>query len=234
VSVRPLHATAALAALAASLLLAGSAGAALIGVYRNNMETEGQRGQIAKLFGERCRPGGSKTAFRIFVGKATKECAYRTPVVGRDLEIASVARLLSKTPKPVQRKAFLALDLRAGRDGSSYQLVVFPLQRKAQLRKVLGDGSVKYLHIEKQVETVQGADRANELRLRAFNVTSGPDKGDCQIFSYVGGKLVAEVTDHAAGELRERASGFEVGAVGNAKGAIASFDNVVVRVPSPY
>lgn len=235
--VRPRHtATAliALAALAAALLLAGSAAAALIGVYRNNMETEAQRGQIAKLFGERCGRGGSTTAFRIVVGKATKECAYRTPVLGRDLEIASVARLLSKTPAPVQRKAFLALDLRAGSDGSAYQLAVFPLQRKAQLRKVLPDGSIKYLQIEKKVETVQGADRANELRLRAFNLTSGPEKGNCQILAYVGGKLVAEVTDPAAGELKERASGFSVGAVGNAKGATASFDNVVVRVPSPY
>jgi hypothetical protein len=222
------------AALVVALALAGSAGAALIGIYRNNMETEAQRGQIAKLFGERCGRGGSTTAFRVLVGKATGECAYRTPVVGRDLEIASVARLLSKTPKPVQRKAFLALDLRAGRDGSRYQLVVFPLQRKAQLRKVLADGSVKYLHIEKNVEAVQGADRANQLRLRAFNVTSGPEKGNCQIFAYVGTQLVAEVTDPAAGELKERASGFSVGAVGNAKGTIASFDNVVVRVPSPY
>lgn len=222
------------AALLVALALAGSASAALIGVYRNNMESEGQRRQIAKLSGDRCRPGGSKTAFRILVGKATSECAYRTPVVGRDLEVASVARLLSKTPKAVQRKAFLALDLRAGRDGSRYQLAVFPRQRKAQLRKVLGDGSIEYMHIEKRIETVQGADRANELRLRAFNITSGPEKSNCRILAYVGSKLVADVTDSAAGELKARASGFSVGAVGNAKGAMASFDNVVARVPSPY
>jgi len=223
-------------AIAAALVLAlaGSAAAALVGVYRNDMESEGQRRQIAKLFGDRCGRGGSETAFRIVVGKATEECAYRTPVLGRDLEIATVARLLSKTPKPVQRKAFLALDLRTGRDGAGYQLAVFPLQRKAQLRKVLGDGSIKYLHIEKQVKTAQGADRANELRLRAFNITSGPEKSNCRILAYVGSELVADVTDAAAGELQTRASGFSVGAVGNAKGAVASFDNVVIRVPSPY
>jgi hypothetical protein len=222
------------AALLVALALSGSATAALVGVYRNSMESEGQRRQIAKLSGDRCRPGGSKTAFRVLVGKATRQCAYRTPVVGRDLEVASVARLLSKTPKPVQRKAFVALDLRAGRDGSGYQLAVFPLQRKAQLRKVLGDGSIEYLHIEKKIETVQGADRANELRLRAFNITSGPEKSNCRILAYVGGKLVADVTDPASGELKARSSGFSVGAVGNAKGATASFDNVVLRVPSPY
>jgi hypothetical protein len=223
------------AALAAPLLLVASAAAAsLIGLYRNDMETEAQRGQVVKLSGERCRRGGSKTAFRIVVGKATPECAYRTPVVGRDLEIAAVARLLGSTPKPVQRKAFLALDLRAGREGSGYRLALFPLQRKAQLRKILPDGGVRYLHVEHKLETAQGLDGANQLRLRAFNVTSGPEKGDCQVQAWVGSQLVAEVTDPAAGELPGRASGFSLGAVGNAKDAAAAFDNVVVRAPSPY
>jgi hypothetical protein len=223
------------AALAAALLLAASAAAAsLIGLYRNTMETEAQRGQIAKLFGERCARGGSTTAFRVFVGKQTKECGYRTPVVGRDLEIASVARLLSTTPKPLQRKAFLALDLRAGEDGSRYELAVFPLQRKAQLLKVHGDGSVEYLQVAHKVEAVKPLDQANELRLRAFNLTSGPERGRCAIQAWVGSELVAEATDPAAGELKGRASGFSVGAVGNAKGVVASFDNVVIRAPSPY
>jgi hypothetical protein len=224
----------ALAAVAATLAVAGSAAAALIGVYRNNMETDAQRGQIVKLLGDRCGRGGSSTAFRIVVGKATRECAYRTPVIGRDLEIAAVARLLSSTPKPVQRRAFVALNLRAGGAGGRYQLAVFPLQRKAQLRKQLPDGSVEYLQIEKNVQTVQGADRANQLRLRAFNVTSGPEKGSCHLLAYVGAKLVADVTDPAAGELEGRTSGFSVGAAGNAKGATASVDDVVLRIPSPF
>jgi hypothetical protein len=223
------------AALAALLLLAASAGAAsLIGLYRNTMETEAQRKQMAKLFGERCGRGGATTAFRVVVGKATGQCAYRTPVVGRDLEIASVARLLSKTPKPVQHKAYLALELRAGGDGSGYELAVFPLQRKAQLLKLRGDGGVEYMQVERKVEAIKGVNQANQLRLRAFNLTSGPEKGSCTIQAWVGKTLVAEVTDPAAGELSSRASGLSVGAVGNAKGAVASFDNVVVRAPSPY
>jgi hypothetical protein len=217
-----------------ALIMAASAGAALIGIYRNNLETDAQRGQIVKLTGERCARGGSAGAFKIVVGKATRECAYRTPVIGRDLEIAAVARLLSSTPKPVQRKEFLALDLRAGEDGSRYQLAVFPLQRKAQLRKIGADGSVEYLQISKNVTTVQGPDRANQLRLRAVNNTSGPEKGSCHVLAYVGAKLVADVTDPGAGELAGRASGFSVGAMGNAKGATASFGDVVIRVPSPY
>jgi len=217
----------------AALAFAASAGAALIGIYRNGMESEAQRAQIVKLAGERCGRGGSDHAVRFVVGKGTGECAYRTPVLGRDLEVAAIGRLLSNTPQPIQRKAFLAIDLRTGGAGAGYQLAVFPMQGKAQLRKVLSDGQVKYLHIEKGVGT-KGLNKANELRLRAFNTTSGPERGSCHILAYVGPQLVADVTDAAAGELEGQASGFSLGAVGNAKGTVGSFDDVVVRVPSPY
>ena len=88
-----------LATALAFLALATSAGAALIGIYRNPMETSGQRAEAVKLSGERCARGGSDHAFRIAVGKRTKECSYRTPVIGRDLEISATMRLLSETPK---------------------------------------------------------------------------------------------------------------------------------------
>lgn len=219
--------------LAAALAFAPGAGASLIGIYRNPMESKGQLGQIVKLSGERCARSGSSGAFLIVVGKQTKECSYRTPVLGRDLEIAATERLLSKTPKPVQRSAYLSVDLRAG-GGARYQLAVYPLQRKAQLRKVLADGSIEYLDIEKNVAGVVGADMANALRLQAFNVTSGEGKGNCHLLAFVGGKLVSDVTDEGAGDLTGQASGFSVGSAKSAKGAQASVDDVVVRVPSPF
>jgi len=218
---------------AAVLLLCASAGAALIGIYRNPMETTGQRAQAVKLSGARCSRGGFGKALRVVVGKRTKECAYRTPVIGRDLEIAATERLLSATPKPVQHGAFLALNLRSG-GGGRYQLAVYPLQKKVQLRKTLPDGSLEYLDIEKNVAGVKGLDMANQLRLRAFNLTAGEEKGKCKLLGFVGGKLVVEAGDESAGELGGRASGFSVGSAKNAKGAQASFDDIVVRVPSPF
>jgi len=223
-----------LAGALATLAFATSSGAALLGLYRNGMESDAQRGQIGKLSGERCGRGGSAHAFRITVGKATAECAYRTPVVGRDLEITATERLLSSTPKAIKRKAFLAVNLRTGDAGAGYQLAVFPLQRKAQLRKILSDGRIEYLDIAKGVSTIKGTDEANELRLRAFNVSSGPDKGKCRIVAFVGSMQIANVLDPAAGELQGRGSGFSIGAAGNAKGAVGSADDVVVRVPSPF
>lgn len=221
------------ALLATALALVPSAGAALVGIYRNGMESKGQLAQIAKLSGARCARGATEHAFLITVGKQTKECAYRTPVFGRDLEIAATERLLGKTPKPVQRSAYLAVELRSGA-GARYQLAVYPTQGKAQLRKILEDGTIEYLHIEKDVATIGGIDKANQLRLSAFNVTEGEEKGNCRIVASVGGEPVADVVDEGAGNLTGRASGFSVGSAKPAKGAQASVDDVVVRVPSPF
>jgi hypothetical protein len=223
----------ALAATTAFLVFATTASAALITVYRNPMDKQSQRAEAVKLSGERCSRGGSDIALRIKVGKRTQECSYRTPVIGRDLQIAATMRLLSSTPKSLRSESFVALSLRTG-GGAHYQLAVFPLQRKAQLRKTFADGRVEFLRIAKNVRAVKGVDKANKLRLRAFNVTSGPDKGNCRLLGYVGNELVADFTDHASGDLQGRASGFAVGATKNAKGVTGSVDDVVVRIPSPF
>ena len=222
-----------LAACAVSLALAASSGAELIGLYRNPMESKSQRRAQVKLSGSRCERGGSQHVFRVLIGKKTTECSYRTPVIGRDLQVAATMRLLSGTPKPLKPKAFLALNLRAG-GGARYQLAVFPVQRKTQLRKFLPGGDVKFLQIEKNVRGVQGVDKANTMRLRAFNITSGHNKGRCRILAFVGGKQVGDFTDRAAGELKGRASGFAVGATKNAKGVIGSVDDIVIRSPNPF
>ena len=145
----------------------------------------GQRAEVVKLFGSRCQAGGSNTAFRITIGKGTSECAYRTPVVGRDLQISATMRLLSKTPANIRTKAYLALSLRSG-GGGHYQLAVFPLQRKAQLLKISPDGTEKVLRVAKNLKSVKGVDMANAMRLRAFNFTSGPEKGACKVIAFVG------------------------------------------------
>jgi hypothetical protein len=214
-------------------LVAGAAGA-MIGIYRNGMETTAQRAQLIKLAGAECTRGGSDGALRIAIGKGTDACSYRTPVLGRDLEISATERLLSGTPEALQRKAYLALELRAGA-GAKYQLLAFPLQRKVQLVKFTPTGT-EYLAIAKNVKTLMGVNKANALRLQALNVTSGPERGQAKLLGYVGGIVVAEATDESAsaGDLTGRASSVAVGAVKGANGVIASVDDVVVRVPSPF
>jgi len=221
-----------LAVLTISLLTAASVGAAMVGIYRNGMDTTAQRAQLVKLAGGNCTRGGSEGALRIAIGKRTDACSYRTPVLGRDLEVSATERLLSGTPDSLQKKAYLGLELRAG-GGAKYQLLAFPLQRKVQLVKVTSAGS-EYLAISKDVKTLMGINKANALRLRAINVTSGPERGHAQLSAYVGGTLVAEATDAAGGELTGRASGVVVGALKGANGVIASIDDVVVRAPVDF
>ena len=80
-----------------------------------------------------------------------------------------------------------------------------------------------------------GVNKANALRLRAFNVTSGPEKGQAKLLAFVGGDLVAEVTDDAAGDLHRRAPRRSSSARPRTPTAsIGSVDDVVVRVPSPF
>jgi len=221
-----------LAVLAATVVLCASASAAMIGIYRNGMESLAQRSQLVKLSGRSCDRAGVGGVMRISIGKGTSACSFRTPVLGRDLEISATERLLSGTPAPLQRKAYLGLELRAG-GGAKYQLLVYPRQRKAQLIKLSGEGT-KYLAIAKNQKTIAGVNEANKLRLRAVNVTSGPDRGQANLFAYVGKTLVGEATDAGAGDLTGRASSVIVGAPGNAKGLVASVDDLVVRVPSPF
>jgi len=221
-----------LAVLAATVVFCAGAQAAMIGIYRNGMESLAQRSQLVKLSGRSCDRAGVGGVMRISVGKGTSACSFRTPVLGRDLEISATERLLSGTPTPLQRRGYLGLELRAGA-GAKYQLLVYPQQRKAQLVKVTADGS-RYLAIAKNQKTIAGINEANKLRLRAVNVTSGPDRGQANLFAYVGNTLVGEATDAGAGDLTGRASSVIVGASGNANGFIASVDDLVVRVPSPF
>jgi len=212
-----------LCVLAVSMLAAASAGGAMVGVYRNVMETMGQRSQMVKLSGASCGRAGAGGALRITVGKRTDACSLRTPVIGRDLEISATERLLSGTPTALQKKAFLGLELRAG-GGAKYQLLAFPLQRKVQLVKVTAEGS-EFLTIEKDVEGLMGVNKANALRLRAVN----SEPGKSRLSAYLAGTLVAEAKDEAAGEVSGRASAVTIGAVKGADGVVGSVDDVVVR-----
>jgi hypothetical protein len=212
------------------------AGAQLIGIYRNPLDSLTQRSQLVKISGESCERRGVKGMLRITIGKKTEACALRTPVVGRDLEIVATERLLSGTPKSLQHKSYLGLELRAGGE-AKYEMRVFPLQSKVQLIKITPE-QTKYLAIAKDVGLVRGVNKANALRLRATNITEEGselgEKGNVVLLAFLGSEQVAEAIDKAGGELQGRASAITVGALKTADGLVASVDNVIVRLPSPF
>lgn len=215
-----------LVAVVASLAVVGVATAAMVGIYRNGMDTTAQRAQMIKLAGKECARGGSEEALRITLGKATPECSYRTPVVGRNLEIGATERLLSATPKKSQQGAYLGLVARAGA-GARYAMLVFPLQRKVQLVKIDADGA-EYLAVDRNEKLVKGVNQANALRLQ---VVESAEKGKVQLTGYLGSAKVVEALDEMGGELTGQFSGVLIGAVKNSNGVVGSVDDVVIRVP---
>lgn len=217
-----------LAALAAGLLACSLAGAAMVTLYRNGMDSSTARAEMIKVAGRSCSRGGDASALKIEVGKLTPSCSYRTPVIGRDLEIAATERLSSATTQKLQKQAYLGLELRAG-GGAKYQLLVYPLQRKAQITRVTKEGT-EFLAIVKNLKSIQGLDKANNLRFRVAKIGGA----EARLIGYVGNVLVARGTDAGAGELAGRFAGVVVGAAKNASGAVAGVDEVTVRVPSPY
>ncbi len=221
-----------LAALAAGALAASATAAGFIPVYRNSMDTVAQRSEVLKLTGRSCKRAGANATLRIEVGKLTPACAFRTPVVGRDLQIAATERLLGETPRQQRAKAYVGLELRAG-GGGRYELLVYPVQHKVQLIKVTPEAT-RYLAIAKGEEAVNGVDEPNNLRLLAINLKSGPEKGTTRLQAYVGSTLVARAADPAGGQLKGRYSALVAGAPRNGRGVIVTADNIVVRIPSPY
>ena len=152
-----------LAAMGAALIIVAGAGATMVGIYRDGMETPAQREQLVKLAGRNCTRGSAEQTLLITLGKLTSQCSFRTPVLGRDLEVAASESLLSATPKSLQRTVYLSLILRTG-GGAGYQLVVYPAQQKVQLRKNLPGGKVKYLAIARSQPSVQGINRDQPAR----------------------------------------------------------------------
>jgi hypothetical protein len=221
-----------IAALCGALLLGVAQAVGAVAIYGNGMNSVAKRAEVRKATGRNCDRGGSDEALRVELGRRTRECVYQVPVVGRDLEIIATERLLSGTPRAQRRRMFLAVNLRSG--AGRYQLAVFPLQRKYQLRKYVPGVGIRYLAIGKNISRIRGINRANELRLRAFNMKNTRDRDDCRLAIFINGKRMAVITDEQSGPLEGRSTTVSFGSKKPAPGAKASFDDVIVRVPDPF
>jgi hypothetical protein len=214
--------------LVVGLVVSGAASGAFVAIYRNALETTAQRSELLKLSGKACTRGGGQTTLNITVGKLTEECAYKTPVVGQDLEIAATGSINSATPPAVAKKAFLGLVLRAG-GGAKLELRVFPAEKKAQIARITEEG-IKFLAVKKNIVSLKEANKAVVLRLRAIS-GAGETAATCKIGGYLAGELVVEAEDPACGELKGESTALAAGATNNGVGVVAGFAAIVVRTP---
>lgn len=214
-----------------SLAFAAGASANTITVYKNDLRTVDERAQIHQMRpNAKCVRGGSPKAFRFKLGPKAKECFYRVPLVGYNLQVTGVARIFKSTPRKVLRRAYAGVSLRQDVDGSRYQLVVWPSSRRFGLRKVQPTGQIINFGSRKAGKIVKGPGLANRMTLRAF---TGP-KGNTQLVGFVNGKRVAIAKDEQGNSLTGRDTSMSIGAKGGGRGAIGSFVGIRVAMPDPY
>lgn len=213
------------------LAFAASANANTITIYKNNLTSADDRANVHQMAPRaNCVRGGSPKAFRFKLGAKAKECFYRVPMVGQNLQVTATARIFKSTPAKVLRRAYAGVSLRQNVDGSRYQFVVWPHTRRYGLRKVQPNGRIINLGSRKAGKKVRGPGLANRLTLRAFN---GP-RGHAQVVGFVNGHKVAATRDEQGNSLIGRDTSISIGAKQSARGAIGSFVNVRVAMPDPY
>ena len=224
------------ASLLVSLSFAGTAGAiSSIAIYQNKLSTADNRAQVAKYRGKgNCIRSRSNSSIKFRIGKSTRECAFLIPVVGQDLEVTATGRLFTSTPKSIWSKTFLSVNLRQAKDGSRYQLAVYPSGRRWQIRKVRNGGRVEVLKGGKAGKKIGGFGDANRMVLRAYNGIAGQPSDSARLVALVNGQKLGFANDARGGELRGRDTTFSIASNKGAKGAFGSFTGLRVRMPNPF
>ena len=157
-----------------AVLFAANAAASTITIYKNDLDTTDSRAEIHQMAPRaNCERGGSPNAFRFQLGKKARECFYKVPMAGKNLQVTAIARIFKSTPPKVLRRAYAGVSLRQNNDGSRYQLVVWPSTRRYGLRKVQPNGQIINFGSRKAGRKVKGPGKANRLTLRAFTGQKG-------------------------------------------------------------
>ncbi len=214
---------------------AATASASTLTIYGNSLRNDAGRQKVRQFGGKaECSRKGSVKALRVTVGKATRECFFNVPVVGRDLQASVTARLFKKTPKRIIKRTWVAVNLRQSTDGSRYQFAVLPRTRRYSLRKVDAKGKVKYLAHGKNNKVINPPDKANKITLRAFNGIKGKPAGSARLLGLVNGKRLALYDDAHGNELEGRDTTFSIGSNKGARNALGSFLDLKIAMPDPF
>lgn len=211
--------------LVAALGTAAVASAAGITVWKTSFKSRSDVREVRSLSGpkKKCQKSWrDKTALGVETKGGPVDCALATPVVGDAAQPNHIVRVIAKmnkaTDKKLRKAFYLGVIVRADRK-ESYELRVFPGNRKYQLLKsgeVLQQGKDK---------AVAGGAKKNRLQIEAKGQT---------VTGNVNGKVVATFRDENAEQVTARGTGLSYGVRKGSKKSkgVGFFDQLKVQVPS--
>jgi hypothetical protein len=223
-----------------SLAVLGTAGAAYAGeipVAIYPFTDPGDAAKFSKVKGTKCSRKPVAMALSIKVGANTPQCAFRSSVIADSddtspsIDLSANATYSAKTPANLKNKLYVSLLTRASAN-EHYELRVSPAKQRWSLLRdpagtapeaVLKSGAAKFIKINPA--------KPNTLRLRTFAIAGG-----VSVIAQINGQTVFTQIDGApqppAGKFNEIAVGNKTAASGS--GMVGVFDDVSIRVPSPF
>jgi len=230
--------TTALIVLCASLALgvaAAQAGPVIVALY--TFQSPGDAGGFVKGRGAKCAKKTGKGNMPVTVGPGTNSCALRSSVVADssdlapDQEVSAVANMGARTPRKLQKKAYVAVNVRQS-DNAGWELRVRPVARSWQLLRDPKGAPGPAVFRSGKGKFIRTASKPNALLLRAFDYGTP----NTQVLATVNGKAVVRLTDSGADQPDGRRNGVATGAKGTAAGTgiVGLFDDVAIKVPNPF
>lgn len=227
----------ALCATFASLAAAAHAGPVTVALYA--FASQGDVLAFQKVLGAKCeKKWRQQKSMQLTVGAGTNSCAFRSSVVAdssdvrADAEIAGTASIGGTTPKKLLKKAYVGVAVRSS-ENSSYELRVRPAAQSWQLfRDPKGAGEGPALFLSGKGKFIRAGLKGNDLALRAFDFGTTTTS----LSARINGKVVASATDTGGGQPDGRRSVVSTGVkgAGSGSGVTGVFDNVAIKVPSPF
>lgn len=223
---------------ALALTLAGAAHAqAQVPVATYTFQTSADVAAFQKQAGAKCVKKWVKNKqMSIAVGPKTNSCAFHSSVVGdstdpaSDMEVSALASLGMGLEGKLAKRAYVGVAVRSS-ETAGYELRVLPGGQAWQLWRDPRGAPPPALY-----QAGKGARQGRKpfsLALRAFD---GGSTTTTTVTAFVNGKSVLTFTDAQPDQPDGRRSVVTTGVKGTGAGAGVTgiFDNVAIKVPSPF
>lgn len=222
----------------ATLALGAIAHGATVPVAVYTFQTNGDVAAFQKAIGgSKCKKKWRQMKqMAVTIGPKTSACAFRTSVVGdstdpgSDMEVSAAASVSPGTPAKLMKKAFVGVAARSS-ETAGYELRVRTAAGVWQLFRDPRGAPGPVLH-QAGKAAIKAGKKPTKISLQAFD--SGTTT--TTVTALINGKTVLSFSDALPDQPDGRRSVITTGVkgAGSGSGVIGIFDNVAIRVPSPF